>query len=93
MPDRVLLWKGGEEDGKDREHVLARLDNMWEDCCGAMWVEVTWYYFPEELHCGRLPAHGKQEVCSRKEEEKEEEQRLFVSQMRKFQPHIPVPTP
>jgi hypothetical protein len=33
-PDRVLMWTGGSEAGKDRDHVLARLDNMWEDCCG-----------------------------------------------------------
>ena len=61
-PDRVLLWTGGSEAGKDSDHVLARLDNMWEDCCGAMWVEVTWFYFPEELHCGRLAAHEEREV-------------------------------
>jgi hypothetical protein len=28
------MWTGGSEAGKDRDHVLARLDNMWEDCCG-----------------------------------------------------------
>jgi hypothetical protein len=27
-----------------------------------MWVEVTWFYFPEELHCGRLAAHDEREV-------------------------------
>ena len=58
----MFLWTGGSEAGKDSEHVLARLDNMWEDCCGAMWVEVTWFYFPEELHCGRLAAHEEREV-------------------------------
>jgi hypothetical protein len=57
--DRVVLWAGDNHSG--REYVLARLDNMWEDCCNVMWVEVTWYYFPEELHCGRLGFC----VCSR----------------------------
>ena len=57
----MLLWTG-EKTGTEREDVLARVDNMWEDCCGVMWVEVTWYYFPEELHCGRLAAHGEREV-------------------------------
>ena len=65
-PDRVLMWNGGGEGDasgvKNCDHVLARVDNMWEDCCGVMWVEVTWYYFPEELHCGRLAAHGEKEV-------------------------------
>ena len=62
LSDRVLLWTGGAEDSNARDTVLARIDNMWEDCCSVMWVEVTWYYFPEELHCGRLAAHGEREV-------------------------------
>jgi hypothetical protein len=64
LSDRVLLWTGGGEEssGGGRDTVLARLDNMWEDCCSVMWVELTWYYFPEELHCGRLAAHGEKEV-------------------------------
>ena len=62
FPDRVLLWNGGGEASGQRDTILARLDNMWEDCCSVMWVELTWYYFPEELHCGRLAAHGDKEV-------------------------------
>jgi origin recognition complex subunit 1 len=35
---------------------------MWEDCCGVMWTELMWYMSPEEMHCGRLPAHGAKEL-------------------------------
>ena len=61
LGDRVLL-SNASEDGQGIAHVLARIDNFWEDVQGVSWIEVTWFYFPEELHCGRLEAHGAREV-------------------------------
>ena len=43
--DYLFLWSGAGDPKRQRNksHFIAKIDNMWEDCCGVMWIEVMWY--------------------------------------------------
>jgi hypothetical protein len=43
--DFALLWSGSGDPSSRKNQFIAKIDNMWEDCCGVMWLEVMWYKF------------------------------------------------
>ena len=41
---------------------VGQLEDAWQDACGDRWLQVRWYFLPEETRHGRLPAHHEREL-------------------------------
>eukprot|EP00960_Hanusia_phi_P072526 767806-Hanusia_phi.AAC.3 len=59
--EQATFWCEGVKNVEDLP--VGRIDSMWEDTHNdSAWIEVTWFYRPNELHCGKLDCHGKFEL-------------------------------